>query len=105
MSNNSNNTSESAVDENELIRQRREKLDQWRLDSQAYPNTFKPEQLASEIINQYGEIEKEPLEELAVEVSLDGSLMTRLIMGKDSFAHIQYSTAKIQIYFQLYSLT
>ena len=34
---------EQNIDENELIRQRREKLDAWRDQTQAYPNTFKPE--------------------------------------------------------------
>lgn len=32
--------SQPQVDENELIRQRREKLDAWRESHQAYPNTF-----------------------------------------------------------------
>ena len=84
-----NNTDQPQVDENELIRQRREKLDAWRQSAQAYPNTFKPEDLASDIIEKYQDLEKEALEELAVEVAVAGRLMSRRIMGKASFAHLQ----------------
>jgi len=76
------------IDENELIRQRREKLSQWRSDGAAYPNTFKPEHLAVDLIDQYGALEKEDLEQKAVEVSIAGRMMSRRIMGKASFAHL-----------------
>lgn len=96
----SNNTPQDQpqVDENELIRQRREKLDAWRQETQAYPNTFKPEDLAQALISQYGDVEKEALEELAVEVSVAGRMMSRRIMGKASFAHIQDRTERLQLY-------
>lgn len=95
---NENNQEPPAVDENELIRQRREKLDIWRDQTQAFPNTFKPEHLANELITQYGEIEKEALEEQAVEVSIAGRMMSRRIMGKASFAHLQDRTDRMQVY-------
>ncbi len=88
------------VDENELIRQRREKLDAWREQTQAYPNTFKPENLASELIAQYSDLEKEALEEQAVEVSVAGRMMSRRVMGKASFAHLQDRTERVQVYVQ-----
>ncbi len=97
---NQDNTPEIELDENELIRQRREKLDAWRESATAYPNTFKPEHLASDLITQYGEIDKEALEEQAVEVSVAGRMMSRRIMGKASFAHIQDRSARIQLYVQ-----
>jgi lysyl-tRNA synthetase class 2 len=93
-----NNTDQPQVDENELIRQRREKLDAWRESTQAYPNTFKPEHLASELIAEYGELEKEALEQLSVEVAIAGRMMSRRIMGKASFAHLQDRTQRIQVY-------
>ena len=86
------------VDENELIRQRREKLDAWRENTQAYPNTFKPENLAVDLIEKYGDIEKADLEELAVEVTLAGRMMSQRIMGKASFAHLQDRSARVQLY-------
>jgi lysyl-tRNA synthetase class 2 len=94
-----NNTPDQPqVDENELIRQRREKLDLWRESTQAYPNTFKPENLASDLIEQYGDIDKLALEEQAVEVSIAGRMMSRRIMGKASFAHLQDRSDRVQVY-------
>lgn len=103
MSNNNNtqDNNQPAVDENELIRQRRDKLNAWREAYSAYPNKFKPEHLASEVIEQYGAMDKEELEAAAIKVSLAGRMMTRRIMGKASFANIQdRSGARIQIYVQ-----
>ena len=92
------------VDENELIRQRREKLAAWRAAGQVYPNTFKPEHLAAELIAQYSDLDKESLEAKGIEVAIAGRLMTRRIMGKASFADVQDRTARIQIYVQRDSL-
>ena len=94
------NPPEQEVDENELIRQRREKLDAWRKSASAYPNTFKPEHLASDLLNQYGEMDKEALEAEAIVVSVSGRMMSRRIMGKASFAHIQDRSERIQLYVQ-----
>ncbi len=94
-----NNTPDQPqVDENELIRQRREKLDAWRSAGQAYPNTFKPSDLASDLIEKYLPLEKEKLEEMAVEVAVAGRLMSRRIMGKASFAHVQDRSDRVQVY-------
>ncbi len=94
-----NETQDSQIDENELIRQRREKLTAWRESTQAYPNTFKPEHLAGDLSEKYGDIDKPELEELGVEVSVAGRMMSRRIMGKASFAHLQdRSGQRVQIY-------
>ncbi len=94
-----NNTPDQPqVDENELIRQRREKLDAWREAGQAYPNTFKPSDLASDLIEKYLPLDKEALEEMAVEVAVAGRLMSRRIMGKASFAHVQDRSDRLQVY-------
>lgn len=101
---NENNIPENQIDENELIRQRREKLNAWRESTSAYPNTFKPEHLAADLIKQYGEIEKDALAELNVEVSVAGRMMSRRIMGKASFSHIQDRSERLQVYVQRDSL-
>ncbi len=93
-----NNPDQPQVDENELIRQRREKLDAWRELTQAYPNTFKPQDLASELIAKYAEVDKEELETMAIEVSIAGRMMSRRIMGKASFAHLQDRSERVQVY-------
>jgi len=87
------------VDENELIRQRRDKLNAWRENTQAYPNTFKPQHLALELLEKYGDVDKEALEAQAVEVSIAGRMMSRRVMGKASFAHLQdRSGQRMQVY-------
>jgi len=88
------------LDTNEQIRQRREKLDAWREQGQAFPNDFRPENLADELTSAYQDLEKEDLESKGVEVSVAGRLMSRRIMGKASFAHIQDRTGRIQLYVQ-----
>jgi len=88
------------VDENEQVRQRREKLDHWRETTQAYPNTFRPEQLAQDIAAQYDDLDKEALEQKAIEVTVAGRLMSKRIMGKASFAHLQDRTGRLQLYVQ-----
>jgi len=97
---NENNTPEVQVDENELIRQRREKLSAWRESTAAYPNTFKPEHLADDLIQQYGEMEKEALADENVSVSVAGRMMSCRIMGKASFAHLQDRSGRVQVYVQ-----
>ena len=98
------NGNEPQVDENELIRQRRDKLDAWRHSHTAYPNTFKPEDLAEELEAKYGDLDKEELDSKAVSVSVAGRMMSRRIMGKASFAHLQDRSGRIQIYLQRDSL-
>ena len=89
-----------AVDENELIRQRREKLSAWRSSGRAYPNHFKPEHLAAELSSMHGDKEKEQLEAEAENVCVSGRIMSRRIMGKASFVHIQDRSGRIQLYVQ-----
>lgn len=97
---NEQNKDQTQVDENELIRQRREKLDGWRESSAAYPNTFRPEHLAADLIEQYADMDKEAIAEQQVKVSLAGRMMSQRVMGKASFAHLQDRTARIQAYVQ-----
>jgi len=94
------NNNQPPVDENELIRQRREKLGVWREAYSAFPNDFKPGDLAADLESKYGEMEKEELEAENIEVSVAGRLMSRRIMGKASFAHLQDRSARMQIYVQ-----
>lgn len=100
MSKENNNDVDSNIDENELVRQRREKLNQWRENYAAYPNEFRPKYKAYALTDEYSEMDKEALEAAAVEVSIAGRLMTRRIMGKASFAHVQDSSGQMQVYVQ-----
>jgi len=93
-------TATEALDENKLIAQRREKLARLRERGNAFPNDFRRDALAGDLLAQYEALEAEELEARAVRVKLAGRLMTRRVMGKASFAHIQDMSARIQVFVQ-----
>ena len=92
------NAVEPEVDVNEQIAQRREKLHQWRETGSAYPNHFRRKDYAARIHEQFEQEDNASLETKAVEVTVAGRILTRRLMGKASFFHIQDMTGKIQIY-------
>jgi len=95
MSDNQNN------DENALIAQRREKLNKLRQVGNAYPNHFRPDSQAAEIKARFGDMEKAEIDAIDEDqrlVTIAGRMMTRRVMGKNSFAHIQDVTGQIQIF-------
>jgi lysyl-tRNA synthetase class 2 len=91
-------------DENKLTAQRREKLAAIREQGIAFPNDFRRDALAEELHSQFGEESGESLESRALHVKLAGRLMTKRIMGKASFAHLQDMSGRIQIFLQRDSL-
>ncbi|MDH5183895.1 MAG: lysine--tRNA ligase [Gammaproteobacteria bacterium] len=92
------NSNEPTVDENELIAQRRAKLAVLREEGSPFPNDFRRNVVAGEILAEYAEKSKEELEANPVRVAVAGRIMTRRIMGKASFCHIQDMSARIQLY-------
>lgn len=92
------NSNEPTVDENELIAQRRAKLAAMREEGSAFPNDFRRNVVAGELLAEYAEKSKEELEANPVRVAVAGRIMTRRIMGKASFCHIQDMSARIQLY-------
>ena len=88
----------SDQDDNKLIIERRAKLATLREAGNPFINDFKPTNLAQDIINDYDGFSKEELEEKNVEVSVAGRMMLKRVMGKASFATLQDSSAKIQIF-------
>jgi lysyl-tRNA synthetase class 2 len=89
---------EQHQDEQEQIKQRRSKLTTLRENSIAFPTDFRRNAIAGELLQRYSDISKEELEQQAIRVSIAGRIMTRRIMGKASFVHIQDMSAKIQLY-------
>ncbi|MBL1431891.1 MAG: lysine--tRNA ligase [Gammaproteobacteria bacterium] len=94
----------SDIDENEQIAQRREKLNAMRKEGQAYPNDVRRDALAGDLSEAYNELDKETLEEKAIEVSVAGRMMTRRVMGKASFINLQDMTGQIQCFVQKQAL-
>ncbi|MEW8398713.1 MAG: lysine--tRNA ligase, partial [Candidatus Thiodiazotropha sp.] len=77
------------TDENKLIAQRREKLQLLRENGNAFPNDFRRNSMAGELHAEYGEKSGEALEAEGLRVKLAGRMMSRRVMGKASFAHLQ----------------
>ena len=86
--------------DNEQIIQRRGKLAALREQGNAYPNDFRPQDLAEPIHAEYGQLSAEDLEQHAVRVRVAGRMMSRRIMGKASFCHLQDRTGRIQLLVQ-----
>ena len=100
MTETNNETEAQPVDENKLIAQRREKLKQMREQGNAFPNDFRRDSVSGELHAEYDDKTKEELEEMGLRVKVAGRMMSRRIMGKASFAHIQDMSGKIQLYVQ-----
>ena len=95
-----NNTENQPIDENKLIAQRREKLKQMREQGIAFPNNFRRDSISGELHAEYDGKSKEELEEKGLRVKVAGRMMSRRVMGKASFAHIQDMSGRIQLYVQ-----
>jgi lysyl-tRNA synthetase class 2 len=90
----------ATADENAQIAQRRAKLAALRERGGAFPNDFRRNVMAGELRAEYGEKTNEQLEAQPLRVSLAGRMMTRRVMGKASFAHLQDMSGQIQVYVQ-----
>ena len=88
----------STENENDLIAQRRQDLKELRKTGNAYTNQFKRDSLALDLHAQYKNKSKEELEGESIKVTIAGRMMSRRVMGKASFAHIQDMSGKIQLY-------
>jgi lysyl-tRNA synthetase class 2 len=102
--NNTPATPEAApVDENQLIAERREKLKVMRErqaagQGVAFPNDFKPAHHAATLHELHGDKLLEVLTEEGQFAKVAGRMMLKRVMGKASFATLQDSTGRIQIY-------
>ena len=99
----------TAEDENKLIAQRREKLKSLRKVASenggtAFPNDFRRDSLAADLLAEYQGKTREELEELKISVAVAGRMMAKRIMGKASFAQLQDMSDRIQIFVQRDSL-
>jgi len=91
---------DQTVDENKLIAQRREKLKALREQGIAFPNDFRRNVVAGELHAEYDEKEAAELESVGLRVKVAGRLMSRRVMGKASFAHLQDMSGRIQLFVQ-----
>ena len=85
-------------DENNLFEVRKEKLKKLRKQGRDYPNSFRRNELAKELIKEYSDLSKDDLENSSISVKVAGRIMLRRLMGKASFTTIQDMSAQIQLY-------
>ncbi|KTD41615.1 lysine--tRNA ligase [Legionella parisiensis] len=86
------------IDESEVYSIRKQKLAELRTKGFNFPNQFRREHLAQEIIKHYDSLDKDALAQRHVKVSVAGRIVLRRIMGKASFFHIQDVSGRIQVY-------
>src|ERR1700690_2999219 len=91
-------------DENHLIAEGRAKLARLSERGNAFPNDFRRDALAAEILTAYGEKSGEALDAAAIRVRVAGRLRAKRIMGKASFAKIEDSGGAIQLFLQSLTL-
>ena len=91
-------------DENHLIAERRAKLAKLRERGIAFPNDFRRDALAADILTAYGEKSTEALDEAVVRVRVAGRMRAKRVMGKASFARLEDSSGAIQVFLQLQTL-
>jgi lysyl-tRNA synthetase class 2 len=90
-------------DDNQLITERREKLQALRAQGVAFPNDYKPTHHAADLHHKHGQVPNEELEPQAITVAVAGRLMLKRVMGKACFGTLQDGSTgtthgRIQIY-------
>jgi lysyl-tRNA synthetase, class II len=87
-------------DENHLIAERRAKLAKLRERAVAFPNGFRRDARAGDLLAAYGEKSAELLDRDPIRVRIAGRMRAKRVMGKASFARLEDSSGAIQIFLQ-----
>ena len=89
---------DAALELNNELKSRREKLAALREAGLPFPNDFRRDRTSDTLHAEFDGKENEELEALNIEVSVAGRMMTRRIMGKASFVTLQDVGGRIQLY-------
>jgi lysyl-tRNA synthetase class 2 len=89
-----------SADENKLIAERRAKLQKLRGAGAAFPNDFRRDALADQLLTAYGDREPEWFDANPVRVAVGGRMMAKRVMGKASFAKVMDRSGDIQLFLQ-----
>ena len=85
------------LSEQEIVR--REKMEQMRASGmEPYAAGFKPQEHSVDILKSYDTRSKEELAEMQIKTSIAGRVMTKRLMGKAGFVHLQDRDGQIQVY-------
>jgi lysyl-tRNA synthetase class 2 len=91
--------SNDSPDSHDQLALRRARLAELRNAGSPFPNDFRRDALAAELHARYADVGADALESAPVRVRVAGRMMTRRVMGKASFAHLQDgSGGRLQIY-------
>ena len=85
-------------EDNKLVEERREKLKALRAKGNAYPNDFRRQDFARDLISRFGSRSKEELEKEKPHAVVAGRMMLKRVMGKASFATLQDGSGQMQAY-------
>ena len=88
----------SPQDDNQIIAERRAKLNSIRTQGIAFPNDFERKHLAGDLQGTFGQKEHDELEAAHVHVAVAGRMMLKRVMGKASFATVQDMSGRIQLF-------
>ena len=89
---------EEPLDATDVYVVRKHKLAALRQQGFCFPNQFRREHLAMDLLTEYASKTKEELVGLAVSVCVAGRIVLRRVMGKASFFHIQDVSGRLQVY-------
>ena len=82
----------------DIVANRRRKLAALRERGEAYPNRFRRQHLAEELLAAHGNADKQALEQAAIDAVVAGRVMLRRVMGKASFVTLADPSGRIQCY-------
>src|SRR5262249_16050923 len=85
-------------DENQIIAERRAKLQRLREGGVAFPNDFRRKDLAADLHRAHGGETKEELQGEKIPASLARRMLLKRVMRQPSFATLQDMSGRIQIY-------
>ena len=86
-------------EESDQSQQRRDKLTALRAQGNPFPNDFRRDAFVGDLLEKYSD-DGEGVGQQTIRVKVAGRLMSRRIMGKAGFAHIQDMTGKMQLFLQ-----
>src|SRR5690348_9934197 len=87
-----------SADKELLTAERRNKLDALRKGGNPFPNDFRRKDLSLDLHRRHGGDSNEMLEAAPEDVSVAGRMVLKRVMGKASFATIQDTGGRIQLY-------
>ncbi len=94
----SDDTVPARSDEAGQIAERRAKLEKSREQGVAFPNDFRRDALAQTLHERFNHLDNASLEASPASVCIAGRMMSRRVMGKAAFAHVQDMSGRVQLY-------